>query len=398
VKLIAPVRLLPDSTQAMLLRATFERCNAACTWIAEKASEKGIRRQYDIHHAVYAETRRRFGLAAQATVRCISKVADSLKAGNDNAIRAFRPHAAQPYDERIFRLLPGDRVSIWTLTGRIVVPFACGKRQREMIARARGQADLMLVRGKWLLALTCDADASPTYTPIDVLGVDLGVVNLACDDLGNTYTGKHVETVRRRQHTRRRALQKKGTRSAKRALRRASGRQARFQRHTSHCISKAIVAVAQRDRCAIALEDLSGIRDRVQAPRRQRARLHNWAFHAERTLITYKAFRCGAPIVLVDPRNTSRECPSCGVIDKRNRKTRDDFVCIWCGLAGPADHIAGINIRSRGLIATGLVVPPVKGTTPSLLSVSLEESRPLQPTVHYAQASHKRTTTIMSAG
>ena len=58
------------------------------------------------------------------------------------------------------------------------------------------------------------------------------------------------------------------------------------------------------------------------------------------------------------------------IIDKRNRKTRDDFVCIRCGFAGPADHVAVINIRSRGLIATGLVVPPVKGTTPSLLSVS----------------------------
>jgi len=375
VKLVAPVRLLPDAQQAALLRATLERCNAACAWIAETANEKCIRRQYDIHHAVYAETRTRFGLTAQAAVRCISKVADSLKVGDEDAIRAFRPHAAQPYDERIFRLLPGDRVSIWTLTGRIVVPFTCGQRQREMIARAKGQADLMLVRGKWMLALTCDANASPAYTPIDVLGVDLGVVNLACDNLGNTYTGKHVETVRRRQHTRRRALQKKGTRSAKRALRRASGRQARFQRHTNHCISKAIVAVAQRDRCAIALEDLSGIRDRVQAPRRQRARLHNWGFHEERALITYKAFQCGAPIVLVDPRNTSRECPCCHLIDKRNRKTRDDFVCIRCGFAGPADHIAGINIRSRGLIATGLVVPPVKGTTPSLLSVSPEESR-----------------------
>lgn len=375
MKLVAPIRLLPDAAQSALLRETLERCNAACVWIAETANEKCIRRQYDIHHAVYAETRARFGLTAQAAVRCISKVADSLKAGDEDAIRTFRPHAAQPYDERIFRLLPDDRVSIWTLTGRIVVPFTCGTRQREMIARAKGQADLMLVRGKWMLALTCDVDVSPAYTPIDVLGVDLGVVNIACDNLGNTYTGAQIEIVRRRQHTRRRALQKKGTRSAKRALRRASGRQARFQRHTNHCISKAIVAVAQRDRCAIALEDLSGIRDRVQAPRRQRARLHNWGFHEERALITYKAFQCGAPIVLVDPRNTSRECPCCGLIDKRNRRTRDDFVCIRCGRAGPADHIAGINIRSRGLIATGIVVPPVKGTTPGLLSVSPEESR-----------------------
>lgn len=376
MKLVAPVRLLPTPGHVALLRSTLERCNAACGWIAATAHEKNLKRQYDIHAAVYAEARSRFGLAAQVVARCIAKVADSLKAGEKDTVRTFRRHAAQPYDERIFRFLPGqDAVSIWTLTGRIIVPFVCGASQRDMLRSAKGQADLMFVRGKLMLAATCDVADVPAYAPVDVLGVDLGVVNLACDNLGNTYSGKHVGRVRRRQQARRKALQRKGTRSAKRALRRASGRQARFQRHTNHCIAKAIVAVAQRDRCAIALEDLSGIRDRVQAPRRQRARLHNWGFHEERALINYKAMRCGAPVVLVDPRNTSRECPCCGLIDKRNRKTRNDFACIRCGFAGPADHVAGINIRSRGLIATGLVVPPVQGTTPCLQSVSPEESR-----------------------
>jgi IS605 OrfB family transposase len=371
MKLVAPVRLLPDATQAALLRETLERCNAACTWIAEAAHAKCIRRQYDIHHAVYSETRSRFGLTAQAAVRCISKVADSLKAGDEDVIRSFRPHAAQPYDERIFRLLPGDRVSIWTLTGRIVVPFVCGPHQREMITRAKGQADLMLVRGKWMLALTCDADATPTYKPTDVLGIDLGVVNLACDNHGSTYTGKQVEDVRRRQHNRRRALQKVGTRAAKRALRRASGKQARFQRHTNHCIAKAIVADAERGRSAIALEDLEGIRDRVKAPRRQRARLHNWGFHELRSLIEYKAARAGVSVLLVDPRNTSRQCSCCGLIDKRNRPNRDEFRCIGCGFSGPADHNAAINIRQRGLVARGIVMAP-QGTT---ICVSPEESR-----------------------
>ena len=62
MKRVAPIRLLPDTAQAALRRETLERCNAACTWIAEMASEKGIDRHYDIHHAVYAETRTGFGL------------------------------------------------------------------------------------------------------------------------------------------------------------------------------------------------------------------------------------------------------------------------------------------------------------------------------------------------
>jgi putative transposase len=372
LKLVAPVRLLPDATQAALLRETLERCNAACSWIAAVAHEKCVRRQYDIHHAVYAETRARFGLAAQAAIRCIAKVADSLKAGDEDTIRAFRPHAAQPYDDRIFRLLPDDRVSIWTLAGRIVVPFVCGMRQRDMLASAKGQADLMLVRGKWMLTLTCDIEAAPAYTPVDVLGIDLGVVNLSCDNFGSTHSGAQVENVRRRQHNRRRALQKVGTRSAKRALRRASGKQARFQRHTNHCIAKAIVADAERGRSAIALEDLEGIRDRVKASRRQRARLHNWGFHELRSLIVYKATLAGVSVLLVDPRNTSRQCSCCGLIDKRNRPKRDEFKCIGCGVSAPADHNAAINIRQRGLIARGMVMAPQVAT---VRPVSHEESR-----------------------
>jgi putative transposase len=379
VKLTVSVRLLPDAEQAAVLRATLERCNGACDWLAGLAHGTGTRRQYDLHRLAYAELRVRFGLAAQVAVRCIAKVADSLKAGAAATRRSFRRQAAHPFDGRIFRFLPGqDAVSIWTLAGRQRVPFACGERQRALLARAKGEVDLMFVRGKWMLAATCDADEAPAFAPSDVLGVDLGVVNLAVDSNGTVFSGAQVERARRRHHARRRALQRKGTRSAKRALRRASGRQARFQRHTNHCIAKAIVAVAERDRLAIALEDLEGIRDRVQAPRRQRARLHNWAFHQERTLIGYKAALRGVPIVLTDPRNSSRECPACGLIDKRNRPDRDSFRCVACGLAGPSDHIAAMNHRQRGRVARGLVVPPQGSTAPAGAGdspVRSEESR-----------------------
>ena len=61
----------------------------------------------------YADMRTRFGLAAQVTVRCIGKVADAFKIGDKDEARTFHRHAAQPYDERIFRFLPGqDAVSI----------------------------------------------------------------------------------------------------------------------------------------------------------------------------------------------------------------------------------------------------------------------------------------------
>jgi putative transposase len=375
VKLVAPVRLLPAPGGAGLLLTTLEMCNAACDWLAEQAKQTKIKKQYDLHRRFYAELRGRFGLSAQAAVRCIGKVADSLKAGSKKTQRTFHRHAAQPYDARIFRFLPDqDAISIWTVQGRIRVPFACGEKQRELLKSAKGEVDLMFVRGKWLLSVTCDLPDQPMAGIEDVIGVDMGIVNLAVDDRGQTFTGQQVEVVRKRHHARRRALQRKKTRSAKRALRRASGRQARFQRHTNHTIAKAIVADAERDRCMIVLEGLQGIRDRVQVKRHQRARMANWGFGALRSLIEYKAALRGIPVVLIDPRYTSQQCACCGWIDRRNRPSRGQFACIGCGVAAPADHNAARVIRQRGMRATSFVMA-LEGTMPSLLSISPGESR-----------------------
>ena len=128
------------------------------------------------------------------------------------------------------------------------------------------------------------------------------------------------------------------TRSANRALRRASGRPARFQRHTNHVLSKAIVTDAERGRSLIALEDLRGMRARVQVKGHQQARMANWGFHELRSLVAYKAALAGVAVAFVDPRNTSRGCSCCGLIDQRNRPGRDKFQCIGCGVAAPADQ------------------------------------------------------------
>lgn len=363
MKLVAAIRLFPDAEQSELLASTLQRCNAACGWLADLAVQKKTVRQYDLHALGYADVRKRYGLSAQAAIRCIAKVADAFKVGKKWEPRTFRPLAAQPFDERIFRFLPGqDAVSIWTLTGRQRIPFKCGLRQRTLLVDAQGQVDLMFVHGKWMLAVTCEVADVPMIGADDARGVDLGIVNLAVDDLGRSHSGDAIETVRRRRHSRRRALQKVGTRSAKRALKKASGKQARFQRHTNHVLSKTIVADAERGRCLIALEDLKGIRNRVQAKRRQRARMANLGFYELRSLITYKAALKGVAVVLIDPRNTSKQCSYCGLIDKRNRPSRDKFLCIGCGVAAPADHNAARNIRERGLRARSFVMA-LQGST-----------------------------------
>ena len=59
--------------------------------------------------------------------------------------------------------------------------------------------------------------------------------------------------------------------------------------------------------------------------------------------LAYKSDWAGRELVAVDPRNTSRTCSSCGVVDARSR-VRKDFRCTACGIHLDADVNAAINI------------------------------------------------------
>lgn len=361
MKLVANIQLQPTKEQFDLLRRTLERCNEACNFLSARGFAAGKVRQFDLHKLAYAETRERFEIAAQAAVRCIAKVADAYTThkanGHEPVEIKFRKHSAQPYDDRIVSFKPDDVVSIWTLDGRIKVKSVMGKHQRDMLPFRKGEVDLMLVKGKFYLACVCDIDEPDMIRSLEALGVDLGIANIATDSDSNRYSGEAIERTRIRLHRRRKGLQKKGTKAAKRQLRKIAGKQARFQKHENHVISKALVETAQRTGRAIGLEELTHIRDRVTARRDQRARLGNWAFAQLRSFVEYKARRAGVEVVAVDPRYTSRACPCCGTIDKRNRPNQSTFSCVACHHTGHADHIAARNIRSRAEAA--LVTRPL---------------------------------------
>lgn len=357
MKLVAAIKLVPTDEQASSLLRTLVRCNEACDWLSRLAWEQNAFRQFDLHKAAYALARDQFGLTAQVVVRSIAKVADAYKLDRKRQ-RFFRADAAQPYDDRILRFTKDGSVNLWTVDGRMTIPVVMGEHQHKLLAYRKGEVDLCRIRGKWILAATCDIPESEEFVVEDWLGVDLGIVSLAADSDGTLYNGEAVERVRSRLARRKAGLQRRGTKAAKHRLRKLAGKEARFRAITNHQISKAIVQTAERTGRGIALEDLKGIRERVTARRSQRSRLHSWSFGQLRAFVAYKAKRVGVPVLLVDPRNTSRECPACGCIDKKNRPDQSTFSCIGCGHNAQADLNAATNIRRRALVARALVTAP----------------------------------------
>jgi putative transposase len=350
VKLIAQVKLQTTTEQLTALHETMQAANRACNYISSVAWERKTFKQFALHKLVYREVRKQFGLSAQVAVRCIAKVADAYKLDKQR-MRKFKPLGAITYDDRILSWqLEHSQVSIWTTNGRIKISFVCGDKQREFIKARQGETDLILFRGHCYLSATCEIATPASHPSEGVLGIDLGVVNLAVDSDGHTYSGKTINNVRYRHRRLRTKLQKKGTRSAKRLLKKLSGKEARFAKDVNHTISKHVVKLAQDTHRAIALEDLGGIRKRVTVRRDQRATLHSWSFFQLRLFLAYKAQLAGVTVIPVDPRNTSRTCPQCGCVDKRNRPSQSQFSCVACGYSGFADHIAARNIASRAVV------------------------------------------------
>ncbi|MFA5053198.1 MAG: transposase [Parcubacteria group bacterium] len=362
MKLIATVKLLVDTDQKARLLATMSRVNEACSWLAKRAFDLKSANKIRLQKLYYRDLRDMFGLSAQHTVRAISKVCEVYSRDKSKLVN-FREHGAIAYDQRLYSFKNGiDRLSLLALDGRIVVNCAVGAYHRARLEGVRGQADLVYRKGKFFLFVTVEVPDGSPIRPEKWLGVDLGIRNLAVDSDGKAHSGEATLASRSRIAKLRARLQSVGSKSARRHLRELRRREQYFHSYTNHVISKQIVRKAKDTGRGIAIEDLSGIRDRVTVRRAQRSALHNWSFYQLRSFLTYKSLLAGVPLVAVDPRNTSRTCPECGCVDKANRKTQSDFVCTGCGFAGNADHVGARNIASRAEVSQPIVSAVRTGT------------------------------------
>ena len=344
------LKLNPPAEQKAALLATMHAFNQAANYVASVAFAEKTANKVELQKLVYGELRTTYKLAAQLAIRCISKVVEAYK--RDKSIQpTFKPEGAIVYDERVMSFKGLMTVSLLTLSGRILIPFQIGGYQQARMDAIKGQADLLYRKGTFYLAVTIDRLEPPPDETQGTLGVDLGIINLVTDSTGESFSGELVEANRKRHHALRVRLQKRGTKDAKRHLKKLSGREARFKKNTNHVISKRIVQKAKQNSQALAIEDLRHIRKRTDSTvrRSQRSKQSSWAFGQLRSFLSYKAALAGVPLHTVDPRNTSRTCSVCGHCAKENRKSQACFCCVQCGHTDNADRNAAINI-SRAVV------------------------------------------------
>jgi putative transposase len=380
-------RLNPTDSQAEEIEDTLKAFADTCNWINKNVDPR-LKNSVAIHHNSYQDVRTKFGLSANLAVRAINRVAGNRKTALQahSSVKSFEPTSID-YDARIFAFRESDeQVSLTLLRSRQRIKLVLGDHQRDRLRGSKPTSATLCKKGsEYYIHIQVKSEA-PEQIHIDtVLGVDLGVTDIAVTSEGQKFGGKTIKLIKNHYASMRAVLQQKavkGTRSTRRRCRelqkRLSGKEGRYQRQINHEISKAIVTRAQEIPAKIALEDLTGIREGVnqKAGKSQRRRVNGWAFYQLKDFLTYKALQAGIPLVLVDPAYTSQTCHICGNQGNRRGKSFDCPVCMW---SGDADFNGAQNIAFLGRYVDR---PGGSERLPSIKVVfsGLLKARPLQGT------------------
>jgi len=349
-----PCKLIPAPHQAEAIDATIQAFADACNWVAAWGREQHVSRQYDLHKGCYRAIRERFGLSANLAVRVIARVSPRLsKSKTRNS--TFQPTSID-YDARIFRFHEKDwSVGLTLLNGRVRIALKVGDFQLQALAGQNPTSATLVKKKKgYFLHIQVKEPLPDPLKTTGTLGVDLGIKNIATLSDGTTMGGETLNAYRLKRHKVRRSLQSKADKGAKstrknarRVLKRLSGKERRYQSWINHQASKHIVEQAKEQQQAIALEDLTGIRERTNRRLRKSQRgLHNtWSFYQLRQFIEYKAARAGIEVIPVNPAWTSQMCSQCLHIGTRSGVR---FRCSNCGIELHADVNGAVNIATVG--------------------------------------------------
>jgi putative transposase len=381
------VQLKPTPEQAHTLTTTIAQHTACFNAVAHEGFTTACSNGVELHKRTYYPLRSQYpNLPAQLVCAARVKATEAVKSAltwkgkkekaypqkvekarkQGKPIPSFKPVrcpqstiACIRYDARSY-WVKWDTLtcSLATVSGRVELPFTVPAHLQQYVGYKVCSADLCYHKGRYTLHIVVSIPAPDIAPSSDVVGVDLGLNRPAVTSNRHFLGEKRWKEQERRTFRLKRKLQAKGTRSAKRHLKKVSGKQFRRHKDHDHVLSKQIVE-STPDGATIVLENLKNIREtssmgRGKAGSKKRdnkRRLHSWSFAQLYSFVEYKAARKGIQMVKVDPRHTSQECSFCHFQHRSNRRSQSLFKCRECGYTLNADYNAAKNIRDKYCLA-----------------------------------------------
>lgn len=322
-----------------------------------------------VHDAAYTWMRLDFpGLPAQFVIKVYKDVLAAIRSARSNKHKDFetptKRHLSARLDKRTYGRFSKEGIEITCGGGSRV---RCGLRlygkAEEMFSQFPTLDPLVFERdGRLFLSIpfvlpkkVADGEAS--------VGVDLGERRLFVTSEGVAFRDRTYLANRRRIRHNRKRLQSKGTKSAKRKLRKLRRRERNLCKDM--CSRAANALLSSTEASVIVMEDLSKIKKATSRNsegfkrKRHNSAMSQVPFHQFKQTVGYKALRQGKTVVSVNPSNTSQK-------DSRtDRKDGTRKGCRYYGRDGvvlDADYNAAVNIAKRGKHPLSSDSVPLDGT------------------------------------
>jgi IS605 OrfB family transposase len=363
VRRTVPVKLDVTESDAVLLHGTIDQFRDAANYVVRHArNDDGyvITSKHRLHDRTYREVREATDLHAnlvQAARSCAADALNSVVAKWKRGKHASLPRFTSPfleYDKRS-ATFHDDYTSLSTVGGRITAEYILPGEDRDTphsqylfsdeYEKTGATLHYRETADEFYLHVRTKADVDVPEPPENgtVLGVDLGVENIAVTSTGVFWSGSELDHWHREYEKRRASMQQKGTRYAHEAIQRVGETETGRFKQMLHRVANGIVREAVEGGCShIAFEDLTDIRERLPHAKR----LHEWAFRCLYEYVVYKAAESGVVVERVNPQYTSQCCShtDCGFTHPSNRPSQDLFCCQKCGYEIHADYNAAKNI------------------------------------------------------
>jgi putative transposase len=204
--------------------------------------------------------------------------------------------------------------------------------------------------GKWFACFSCEVADEPLEPTDAVIGVDVGLASFATLSDGSEIDNPRfyrrdeadLKRVQKAQDAAKNAARWEENRRRKKALAHIHERIANRRLDFAHKRSRELVAAYQ----VIVFEDLAPME--MGRSRGMRKSILDVAWSQFIGMTVAKAAEAGRRVVLVEARNTTKLCSSCGKLVQKALHERS-HTCPQCGLVIGRDHNAARNILHRGL-------------------------------------------------
>ncbi|MEK6861135.1 MAG: RNA-guided endonuclease TnpB family protein, partial [Nanoarchaeota archaeon] len=327
-----------------MLIETMKQYREAVSYIADKGFNNKICNRYKLHHLVYYEVRDKFNLPSQFIINAIRVASQALKSiktskGSKPRFKEFLP---LDFDRRTFTF-NSDKVRLTTIKGRIDIPVEIPEYYWKYLDWSYQTAKIIMdKKGRLFIHIAFRRDINIPTSTGKAIGIDLGIINIAVTSDKRFFNSRQIKKKRIMFKRLRTKLQAKGTKSARRLLKKLSSKEKRFMTWVNHNISKEIVSSLEPGD-TIVMENLKGIR-KIKRGRKINFWLHGWSFYQLQRFIEYKSIREGIKVIKVNPFQTSITCSRCGNIGNR---VEGFFKCIHCGYSLNADLNVSFNLAKH---------------------------------------------------